>query len=155
MAELRLRRFSTIVKYEEFRYEILDGDFFIIDETEQLGVNYKGRIFLTPSDILHGYALPEGEIVITERDTIKEAIGKLEKHINDTDSDIAVAISKADSAYSAVEEFKNFDVSDSDAALLALAGRIRALEDRDVVISAKDYAALEAIDVNKIYYIYE
>lgn len=155
MAELRLKRFPTVSKYEANRVDIEDGDFFIIDETEQLGTNYRGSIFLTPSNILHGYSLPEGEVIITSRDSISKAIGKLEKHVNNTDLNVGEAIVKSEDAYAAFEEIKNLPIDDSDAALSA---RISALEQRDIVISEEEFSALEAagkVLEDKIYYIYE
>ena len=81
MAKLYLRRFSTLENYQNAVIE--DGTFFVIVESGQLGVRKGGLDILTPSNTLHDYKLPDGEVVITQNDTIAEAIAKLEKRIID------------------------------------------------------------------------
>lgn len=50
MAKLCLYRFSTIEKYQNAvnNNDIIDGAFFIIEESEQLGVRKGDRDILTP-----------------------------------------------------------------------------------------------------------
>ena len=80
MAHLTLKRFKDVASYTENKINgsLKDGDLFIIDETRQLGTNSKGNYILTPSNTLHDYILPEGELVITSHDSMSKAIAKLE-----------------------------------------------------------------------------
>lgn len=52
MAKLCLYRFSTIEKYQNAvnNNDIIDGAFFIIEESEQLGVRKGDRDILTPDN---------------------------------------------------------------------------------------------------------
>ena len=76
MAQLTLKRFKDVASYTENKTNgsLKDGDLFIIDETRQLGTNCKGNYILTPSNTLHDYVLPQGELVITSHDSISKAI---------------------------------------------------------------------------------
>lgn len=52
MAKLYLRRFSTLEKYKSAvnNHDIVDGTFFIIEESEQLGVRKGDHDILTPDN---------------------------------------------------------------------------------------------------------
>ena len=80
MAKLYLRRFSTLENYQNAVIE--DGTFFVIVESGQLGVR-KGELdILTPSNTLRDYELPEGEVVITQNDTMLKPLLNLKTEIN-------------------------------------------------------------------------
>jgi len=148
MAKLYLRRFSTLENYQNAVIE--DGTFFVIVESGQLGVR-KGELdILTPSNTLRDYKLPDGDIVITQNNTIAEAIAKLEKRIIDFADNIEAAVNTSNDAMEAVRnlEFNGEIDSDHEA-------RIMALENRIEIISEEEFEAKEGFDRNRIYYIYE
>lgn len=153
MAQLTLKRFKDVASYTENKTNgsLKDGDLFIIDETRQLGTNCKGNYILTPSNTLHDYVLPQGELVITSHDSISKAIAKLEYRIKAAKAMAQTAIN----TIPALEELEN--VTDKESAMIA---RIVELENRieelpkHVYISESAYNQLEAIDQNTVYYIY-
>lgn len=148
MAKLYLRRFSTLENYQNAVIE--DGTFFVIVESGQLGVR-KGELdILTPSNTLRDYELPEGEIVITQNDTIAEAIAKLEKRIINIADNVESAVNTANNAIDAVRNLDfNGDVNPDHES------RIVALEQQIEIISEEEFEAKEGFDRNRIYYIYE
>ena len=148
MAKLYLRRFSTLENYQNA--DIVDGTFFVIVESGQLGVR-KGEVdVLTPPNTLYDYELPEGEVVITQNDTIAQAIGKLEKRIMDLGDNAEEAVNTANDAMNAVKnlEFNGETNPDHER-------RLTQLESKIVLMSESDFDAMEGLDSNKIYYIYE
>lgn len=148
MAKLYLRRFSTLENYQNAVIE--DGTFFVIVESGQLGVR-KGELdILTPSNTLRDYELPEGDVVITQNDTIAEAIAKLEKRIVDFSDNIENAINTANNAIEAVQnlDFNGEINPDHESRLVALENQIE-------IISEEEFEAKEGFDRNRIYYIYE
>lgn len=148
MANLYLRRFSTLEKYQNA--EIVDGTFFVIVESGQLGVRKGDLDILTPPNTLYDYTLPEGEVVITQNDTITQAIGKLEKRIMDLGDNAEEALNTANDAITAV---KNLEYTgDHNAELEA---RVTQLESKIVLMPESEFEAMEGLDQNKIYYIYE
>lgn len=148
MAKLYLRRFSTLENYQNAVIE--DGTFFVIVESGQLGVR-KGELdILTPSNTLRDYELPEGEIVITQNDTIAEAIAKLEKRIINIADNVESAVNTANNAIDAIRNLDfNGDVNPDHES------RIVALEQQIEIISEEEFEAKEGFDRNRIYYIYE
>ena len=134
MAKLYLRRFSTLENYQNAVIE--DGTFFVIVESGQLGVR-KGELdILTPSNTLRDYELPEGEIVITQNDTIAEAIAKLEKRIINIADNVESAVNTANDAIEAVRNLDfNGDVSPDHES------RIVALENQIEIISEEEFEA--------------
>ena len=148
MAKLYLRRFSTLENYQNAVIE--DGTFFVIVESGQLGVR-KGELdILTPSNTLRDYELPEGEIVITQNDTIAEAIAKLEKRIINIADNVESAVNTANNAIDAIRNLDfNSDVNPDHES------RIVALEQQIEIISEEEFEAKEGFDRNRIYYIYE
>lgn len=148
MAKLLLYRFSTLEKYRNAVLE--DGTFFVIVESGQLGVR-KGDIdILTPPNTLFDYELPEGEVVITQNDTISQAIGKLERRIQNLGDNAEEALNTANDAITAVKNLEYTGDTDPD-----LEARVTQLESKIVLMSESEFEALEGIDQNKIYYIYE
>ena len=148
MAKLYLRRFSTLENYQNA--EIIDGTFFVIEESGQLGVRKGDLDILTPPNTLYNYQLPEGEIVITQNDTIAQAIAKLEKRIIDFSDNIETAINTSNNAMDAVKNLEfNGEVNPDHET------RIVALENQIEVISEEEFEAKESFDRNRIYYIYE
>ena len=148
MAKLYLRRFSTLENYQNAVIE--DGTFFVIVESGQLGVR-KGELdILTPSNTLRDYELPEGEIVITQNDTIAEAIAKLEKRIINIADNVESAVNTANNAIDAIRNLDfNGDVNPDHES------RIVALEQQIEIISEEEFEAKEGFDRNRIYYIYD
>lgn len=148
MAKLYLRRFSTLENYQNAVIE--DGTFFVIVESGQLGVR-KGELdILTPSNTLRDYKLPEGEVVITQNDTIAQAIAKLEKRIIDFSDNAETAINTANDAIEAVRNLDfNGEINPDHES------RIVALENQIEIISEEEFEAKEGFDRNRIYYIYE
>lgn len=148
MAKLYLRRFSTLENYQNAVIE--DGTFFVIVESGQLGVR-KGELdILTPSNTLRDYELPDGEVVITQNDTIAQAIAKLEKRLNNFGDNIETAVNTANNAIDAV---KNLEFNGDYNAELEV--RVTTLENKIELISEEDFDVLEGFDPNRIYYIYE
>ena len=148
MAKLYLRRFSTLENYQNAVIE--DGTFFVIVESGQLGVRKGDLDILTPSNTLRDYELPEGEIVITQNDTIAEAIAKLEKRIINIADNVESAVNTANDAIEAVRNLDfNGDVNPDHES------RIVALENQIEIISEEEFEAKEGFDRNRIYYIYE
>lgn len=148
MAKLYLRRFSTLENYQNA--DIVDGTFFVIVESGQLGVR-KGEVdILTPPNTLYDYELPDGEVVITQNDTITQAIGKLEKRANDFADNVEEALNTANNAIETVRNLE-FD-GDVDARLVA---DVQELKTRIELISEEDFEAKVGFDRNRIYYIYE
>ena len=148
MAKLYLRRFSTLENYQNA--DIVDGTFFVIVESGQLGVR-KGEVdILTPPNTLYDYELPDGEVVITQNDTIAQAIGKLEKRANNFADTVEEAINTANNAIEAVRnlEFDGENNPDVEARLVTLENQI-------TVISEEEFESMEGFDSNRIYYIYE
>lgn len=148
MAKLYLRRFSTLENYQNA--DIVDGTFFVIVESGQLGVR-KGEVdILTPPNTLYDYELPDGEVVITQNDTIAQAIAKLEKRANDFADDVEEALNTANNAIETVRSLE-FD-GDVDAQLVA---DVQELKTRIELISEEAFEAKVGFDRNRIYYIYE
>ena len=148
MAKLYLRRFSTLENYQNA--DIVDGTFFVIVESGQLGVR-KGEVdLLTPPNTLYDYELPDGEVVITQNDTIAQAIAKLEKRANDFADNVEEALNTANNAIETVRSLE-FD-GDVDAQLVA---DVQELKTRIELISEEDFEAKVGFDRNRIYYIYE
>lgn len=148
MAKLYLRRFSTLENYQNA--DIVDGTFFVIVESGQLGVR-KGDIdILTPPNTLFDYELPDGDMVITQNDTISQAIGKLERRIQNLGDNAEEALNTANDAITAVKNLEYTGDTDPD-----LEARVTQLESKIVLMSESEFEALEGIDQNKIYYIYE
>lgn len=148
MAKLYLRRFSTLENYQNA--DIVDGTFFVIVESGQLGVR-KGEVdLLTPPNTLYDYELPDGEVIITQNDTIAQAIAKLEKRANDFADDVEEALNTANNAIETVRSLE-FD-GDVDAQLVA---DVQELKTRIELISEEDFEAKVGFDRNRIYYIYE
>lgn len=148
MAKLYLRRFSTLENYQNA--DIVDGTFFVIVESGQLGVR-KGELdILTPPNTLYDYQLPEGEVIITQNDTIAQAIGKLEKRLNNFSDTVEEAINTANDA---IETVRNLEYNGEDDP--ELEARITVLENKIELISEEDFEAMEGFDRNRIYYIYE
>lgn len=148
MAKLYLRRFSTLENYQNA--DIVDGTFFVIVESGQLGVR-KGEVdILTPPNTLYDYELPEGDVVITQNDTIAEAIAKLEKRIIDFSDNVEGAVNTANDAMEAVRNLDfNGEVNPDHES------RIVALENQIEILSEEEFEAKEGFDRNRIYYIYE
>ena len=148
MAKLYLRRFSTLENYQNA--DIVYGTFFVIVESGQLGVR-KGEVdLLTPPNTLYDYELPDGEVVITQNDTIAQAIAKLEKRANDFADDVEEALNTANNAIETVRSLE-FD-GDVDARLVA---DVQELKTRIELISEEAFEAKVGFDRNRIYYIYE
>lgn len=148
MAKLYLRRFSTLENYQNA--DIVDGTFFVIVESGQLGVR-KGEVdILTPPNTLYDYELPDGEVVITQNDTIAQAIAKLEKRANDFADDVEEALNTANNAIETVRSLE-FD-GDVDAQLVE---DVQELKTRIELISEEAFEAKVGFDRNRIYYIYE
>lgn len=148
MAKLYLRRFSTLENYQNAVIE--DGTFFVIVESGQLGVR-KGELdILTPSNTLRDYELPEGEVIITQNDTIAQAIAKLEQRLNNFGDNIETAVNTANNAIDAV---KNLEFNGDYNAELEV--RVTTLENKIELISEEDFDALKGYDPNRVYYIYE
>lgn len=151
MAQITLRRFKTLDIYNSKKEDgvIKDGDFFIIDSTQQFGTNYKGNYILSPSNILYDYKLPEGEVIITTSDTISEAFNKLESYIKDSNKNIAKVDIKAQTALDTLSELGSLEnVSDVETYILTT-------RREDIVMSESEFDSLDVIKQNAIYYIYE
>lgn len=148
MANFLLRRFSTLENYTNAKIE--DGTFFVIVESGQLGVRKGDLDILTPSNILYDYELPEGDVIITQNDTIAEAIAKLEQRLNNFSDDVEEAINTSNNAISAIENLDYKGEVNPDHEI-----RIVALENKIEVISEEEFEAMEGFDKNRIYYIYE
>lgn len=148
MAKLHLCRFSTLEKYQNA--EIADGTFFVIAESGQLGVRRNGQDILTPPNSLYDYKLPEGELVITQNDTITQAIAKLEKRALDYSNTAEEAYNVASDAMEVVRNLEYDGEKDPD-----VEARLVALENRIQFISEADFEAKEGLDKNKVYYIYD
>ena len=148
MAKLYLRRFSTLENYQNA--DIVDGTFFVIVESGQLGVR-KGEVdVLTPPNTLYDYTLPDGEVVITQNDTIAQAIAKLEKRANNIADNIEEAVNTANNAIDAVRNLEFNGETDPD-----VEARLVTLENKIEIISEEAFDAMEGFDRNRIYYIYE
>jgi hypothetical protein len=114
-----------------------------------LGVRNGDLDILTPSNTLRDYKLPEGEIVITQNDTIAEVIAKLEKRIIDFSDNTENAVNIANNALEAVKNLDfNGEVNPNHEA------RIVALENQIEIISEEEFEAKESFDRNRVYYIY-
>lgn len=147
MAKLNLRRFSTLENYQNAVIE--DGTFFVIVESGQLGVRKGDLDILTPSNTLRDYKLPDGEVVITQNDTIAEAVAKLEKRLINFSDNVESAVNTANDAIEAVKNLDfNGEVDPNHES------RIVALENQIEVISEEEFEAKEGFDKNRIYYIY-
>ena len=148
MAKLYLRRFSTLENYQNA--DIVDGTFFVIVESGQLGVR-KGEVdLLTPPNTLYDYELPDGEVVITQNDTIAQAIGKLEKRANDFADNVESALNIANNAFETVQNLEYDGERDPN-----VESRLVFLENQIEIISEEEFEAMEGFDPNRIYYIYE
>lgn len=148
-----LKRFKSFDDYSAVEAELLDGTFFIIADTGQFGaIVDKGSRWniLSPPNTLKDFELPEGEVIITERDTISQAIGKLAKQIQDLGDNAEEAKNTANDAITAVKNLEYTGETNPD-----LEVRVTQLESKVVLISEEEYDALEGLDQNKIYYIYE
>lgn len=148
MAKLYLRRFSTLENYQNAVIE--DGTFFVIIESGQLGVR-KGELdILTPPNTLCDYQLPEGEVVITQNDTITQAIAKLEKRANDYADAAEHAINTANDAMATVRSLEYTGGVDTN-----LVADVEELKSRIEILSEEQFEAMDGFDKNRIYYIYE
>ena len=148
MAKLYLRRFSTLENYQNAVIE--DGTFFVIIESGQLGVR-KGELdILTPPNTLYDYQLPEGEVVITQNDTITQAIAKLEKRANDYADAAEQAINTANDAMATVRLLEYTGEVDTN-----LVADVEELKSRIEILSEEQFEAMDGFDKNRIYYIYE
>lgn len=148
MAKLYLRRFSTLENYQNAVIE--DGTFFVIIESGQLGVR-KGELdILTPPNTLYDYQLPEGEVVITQNDTITQAIAKLEKRANDYADTVEQAINTANDAMATVRSLEYTGEVDTN-----LVADVEELKSRIEILSEEQFEAMDGFDKNRIYYIYE
>lgn len=148
MAKLNLRRFSTLKNYQNAVLE--DGTFFVIVESGQLGVRKGNLDILTPCNTLRDYVLPNGEIIITQNDTIAQAIAKLEKRLNNFSDDVTEAVNTSNNALETVQNLEyNGEVNPNHES------RIVALENKIVLISEAEFSEMVGFDRNKVYYIYE
>ena len=148
MAKLYLRRFSTLENYQNAVIE--DGTFFVIIESGQLGVR-KGELdILTPPNTLYDYQLPEGEVVITQNDTITQAIAKLEKRANNYADAAEQAINIANDAMATVRSLEYTGEVDTN-----LVADVEELKSRIEILSEEQFEAMDGFDKNRIYYIYE
>lgn len=148
MAKLYLRRFSTLENYQNAVIE--DGTFFVIVESGQLGVRKGGLDILTPCNTLRDYHLPDGEIIITQNDTIAQAIAKLEKRLNNFSDNVEEAINTSNNAIEAIRNLEyNGEVNPDHEE------RIVALEKQIQLISEEEFERMDGFDRNKVYYIYE
>lgn len=149
MAKLYLRRFSTLENYQNAVIE--DGTFFVIVESGQLGVR-KGELdILTPSNTLKNYELPEGEVIITQNDTIAQAIAKLEKRLNGFSDLMEETVNSANDALNAIENFK---YEGEDEWKLSVDMRLEDVK-KAKIISEEEFEQMDGFDINRIYYIYE
>lgn len=153
MANLILRRFSTLEKYQNA--DIADGTFFVIVETGQLGVR-KGEgedaiDIISPYHTLNGFTLPEDgeELDLSSNDTLVQAFAKLEKKIMNMADNSQEALETAQTALNAVS---NLQSGDPDAELEA---RVSILENQIVVKSEEEFEAMDGFNTNTIYYVYE
>ena len=148
MAKLYLRRFSTLENYQNAVIE--DGTFFVIIESGQLGVR-KGELdILTPPNTFYDYQLPDGEVVITQNDTITQAIAKLEKRANDYADAAEQAINTANDAMATVRSLEYTGGVDTN-----LVADVEELKSRIEILSEEQFEAMDGFDKNRIYYIYE
>lgn len=151
MANLYLRRFSTLENYRNA--DIEDGTFFVIVESGQLGVRKGDLDILTPPETLYDYPIPDGEVIITQNDTITQAFVKLEKRLISLGEDVQIAKSDAKEAKDALGILTdNENYSDWEK---AITGEIIFLKERHQVVSESEFEALPGIKPNYIYYIYE
>ena len=148
MANLYLRRFSTLEKYNNA--EIEDGTFFVIVESGQLGVRKGSKDILTPCNTLRDYELPEGEVVITQNDTIASAFSKLVERINRFSDVTEEAVNTANNAIEIVQNLEYDGEINVDHE-----SRIVELENRIEIISEDEFEQKIGFDKNRIYYIYE
>lgn len=151
MAKLYLRRFSSLDNYR--KADIEDGTFFVIEESGQLGVRKGNLDILTPSNTLFDYPLPEGEMIITQNDTITQAISKLELGLINLADDVQTAKDDSKEAKEALGFLK--DDSSHTEWEKAIAGEISFLKNRHQIISESDFENLSGINRGYIYYIYE
>ena len=148
MANLYLRRFSTLEKYNNA--EIEDGTFFVIVESGQLGVRKGSKDILTPCNTLRDYELPDGEVVITQNDTIASAFSKLVERINRFSDVTEEAVNTANNAIEIVQNLEYDGEINVDHE-----SRIVELENRIEIISEDEFEQKIGFDKNRIYYIYE
>ena len=148
MANLYLRRFSTLEKYNNA--EIEDGTFFVIVESGQLGVRKGSKDILTPCNTLRDYELPDGEVVITQNDTIASAFSKLVERINRFSDVTEEAVNIANNAIEIVQNLEYDGEINVDHE-----SRIVELENRIEIISEDEFEQKIGFDKNRIYYIYE
>lgn len=148
MPKLYLRRFSTLEKYQTA--DIAEGTFFVIIESGQLGVRSGDLDLLTPPNYLKGYELPEEDSIITENDTIMQAIAKLDKRYSVCNDNAAEALSNSNNALESIRNLEYTGDANPDHEV-----RITILENKIELISEEDFDAMEGFDRNKIYYVYE
>lgn len=148
MAKLHLRRFSTFENYQNAILE--EGTFFIIIESGQLGVRSGEVDILTPTNYLKGYQLPEEDSVVTENDTIIQAIAKLDKRYSVCNDNAAEALSNSNNALESIRNLEYTGDANPDHEV-----RITTLENKIELISEEDFDTMEGFDKNKIYYVYE
>lgn len=150
MSKLYLKRFANWDLYQNT--EIPDGTFFVIVDSGQLGVRKGDVDILTPPKTLKDYKLPDGDLVITQNDTISQAIAKLEKQIMNYADTSAEAINTANDAIVAVRnlEYTGEDNPDHEARLVQLESKI-------ILMSESEFEAqqTDGLDPNKVYYIYD
>lgn len=148
-----LQRFKSFSDYSAVEAELLDGTFFIIADTGQFGaIVDKGERWniLSPPNTLKDFELPEGDVVITQRDTVHQAICKLAKQIQDLGDNVEEAKNTANDAMTIIKNFEfNGDYN------AEFESRLTQLESKIVMMSESEFDELEGIDQNKIYYIYE
>lgn len=148
-----LKRFKTFSDYSNVESTLEDGTFFIIAETGQFGaIIDKGSRWniLSPPNTLKDFDIPEGELVISSRDTINEAIFKLAQHVQTIGDNTALALDKANIAINAVSNYEG-DVDGN------IAVAIEELKNQTCVISEEEFErkSLEGLNPHVIYYIYE
>lgn len=151
-----LQRFKSFDDYSSIENNLEDGTFFIIAETGQFGaVIHKGASrwnILSPPNTFKDFDIPDGELVISSRDSINEAVYKLAQFMQTIGDNTAIALDTANIALNTVKSFEyNGDV---DAKLVS---DVEELKSKHVLISEKDFAekSLEGLNPNVIYYIYE
>ena len=157
MANLYLRRFRTLEKYQNA--DIVDGTFFVIMETGQLGVR-KGEgenaiDVLTPLHIPilgEEYTLlKDDDLIITQNTTIAKAVAKLEERIKNMADSAEEAINIAKEAKDAIDRLNyNGETINAD-----LVNDIQELKEKIVILSEEEFESKVGFDRNRVYYIYE
>lgn len=154
-----LQRYKSFNDYASVEANLGDGTFFIIAETGQFGAIIDKRdkgdenarwTVLTPPATLKDFDIPDGDLVISSKDTINEAVFKLAQHVQTIGDNTTLALDKADMAINVVTKYEG-DVDGN----MALA--IEELKKQTCVVSEEEFErkSLEGLNPNVIYYIYE